>query len=80
MSSAKYFCQILTKFEIMCQIVVNVLGIKCNKSPSSGSCVDKCCRQTSTWHFLWLTRSCLEIVTMIDDFVSPCCGNQCKHA
>jgi len=57
MSSAKYFCQILTKFEIMWQIVVEVLSIKCNKNPSVGSCIDTCCRQMGRWHFSWLTRT-----------------------
>jgi hypothetical protein len=37
MSRAKYFCQILTKFEILWQIVVLVLIIKCNKSPPVGA-------------------------------------------
>jgi len=38
----------------MWQIVVEVLSIKCNNSPSSASCTDTCCRQTGRWHFSWL--------------------------
>jgi len=80
MSNAKCFCHIFTKFEIIWQIVVEVLSIKCNKNPSSGSCIDTCCRQKGRWHFSWLTQTRLEILTLIDDFVSPCCRKRRKHA